>query len=87
MVVEGSIEGEPFFRREPKWSQRRKQRAALLLDHGALYIAFGYDNPSGIGGWLFVYDPATFQLRTVWSRRAKREGGRYLDVGHWPVSG
>ncbi len=86
VVVEGSIEGEPFFRREPKWSQRRKQRAALLLDHGALYIAFGYDNPSGIGGWLFVYDPATLQIRTVWSAEPNGKGGGIWMSGTGPLA-
>jgi hypothetical protein len=46
--------------------QTRKQRTALLLDHGLLYAGFGGDT-SGIAGWLFVYDAGTLALKTVWS--------------------
>jgi hypothetical protein len=86
VVVEGSIEGEAFFEHKPKWSQQRKQRAALLLDRGVLYVAFGYDNFKGIAGWLFAYDAASLQLRTLWSPEPNGKGGGIWMSGTGPVA-
>ena len=61
--VQGAINGTQFFR---NGLQVRKQRAALLLDRGLLYVGFGGDS-GGQSGWLFVYDAATLALKTVWS--------------------
>ena len=63
VVINGTVNGTQFF---VNGQQHRKQRSALLLDHGLLYVPFGGDNP-GMAGWLFVYDAATLGFRTVWS--------------------
>jgi hypothetical protein len=60
VVVAGAFSGNTFS------PQTRKQRSALLLDHGSLYVAFGGDN-AGMAGWLFVYDAASLTLKAVWS--------------------
>jgi hypothetical protein len=86
VVIEGSVEGESFTEHKAKWHQTRKQRAGLLLDHGELYVAFGFDNPKGIAGWLFVYDGANLQLRTVWSPEPKGKGGGIWMSGTGPVA-
>jgi hypothetical protein len=70
VVIQGSVTANgqktAFFSGAPGAKQTRKQRAALLLDHGLLYVAFGGDT-NGMAGWLFVYDAATLMLKTVWS--------------------
>jgi hypothetical protein len=85
-VVEGSIGAEPFTEHKAGWHQHRKQRAALLLDQGFLYVAFGFDNSKGIGGWLFVYDAASLKLRTVWSPEPNGKGGGIWMSGTGPVA-
>ena len=77
-VIEGSVGDSAFTQHGKNWKQLRKQRAGLLLDRGSLYVGFGGDNPSGIAGWLFVYDATTLQLRTVWS---PEPGGK--SAGIW----
>ncbi len=86
VLVEGSIEGESFSENKVEWHQTRKQRAGLLLDRGELYVAFGFDNPKGIAGWLFVYDAANLKLRTVWSPEPKGKGGGIWMSGTGPVA-
>lgn len=86
VILEGSVEGEPFAEHNAKWRQIRKQRAGLLLDRGVLYVAFGFDNPKGIAGWLFAYDAASLQLRTVWSPEPKGKGGGIWMSGTGPVA-
>lgn len=86
VIVDGSIQGESFVEHKPHWTETRKQRAALLLDRGELYAAFGFDNSKGIAGWLFVYDAASLQLRTVWSPEPKGKGGGIWMSGTGPVA-
>ncbi len=43
---------------------KQKQRPALLLDRGVVYVGFGGD---GSRGSLFAYDAATLQQRAFWS--------------------
>ena len=85
-VIEGSVAESSFTQNGKNWKQLRKQRAGLLLDHGSLYIAFGGDNSGGIAGWLFVYDAATLQLRTVWSPEPGGKSGGIWMSGTGPVA-
>ena len=96
-LVQGSVAGTNFAGTHGGFVQTRKQRAALLLDHGNVYVAFGGDNPGGMAGWLFVYDASTLALKAVWSPTpggrnggiwmggqgpaADRDGAIYLAVG------
>lgn len=86
VVMEGAVEGESFTEKRAQWHQARKQRAGLLLDNGELYVAFGFDNPKGIAGWLFVYDAASLKLHTVWSSEPKGKGGGIWMSGTGPVA-
>jgi hypothetical protein len=85
-VIEGSVGDSAFTQHGKNWKQLRKQRAGLLLDHGSLYIAFGGDNSGGIAGWLFVYDAASLQLRTVWSPEPGGKSGGIWMSGTGPVA-
>lgn len=85
-VVDGSVDDSSFVQHKSGWTQPRKQRAALLLDHGSLYVAFGGDNPHGIAGWLFVYDAASLQLRTVWSPDPDGKSGGIWMSGTGPLA-
>ncbi len=58
----------------------------MLFDHGSVYVAFGGDNEGGIAGWLFVYDAATLQLRTVWSPEPGGKSGGIWMSGTGPVA-
>ena len=43
------------------------QRAALLLDHGTIYIAFASHADLGpFHGWLFAYDALSLRQKAVW---------------------
>ena len=86
VVVDGSVGDTSFVQHKSGWTQTRKQRAALLLDHGSLYVAFGGDNPHGIAGWLFVYDAANLQLRTVWSPDPNGKSGGIWMSGTGPLA-
>jgi hypothetical protein len=86
VVIEGSVGPSSFVQHDKDGKQLRKQRAALLLDHGFLYIAFGGDNSGGIAGWLFVYDAANLQLRTVWSPEPGGKSGGIWMSGNGPVA-
>jgi hypothetical protein len=86
VVIEGSVAESSFTEHNKNWKQQRKQRAGLLLDHGSLYVAFGGDNSSGIAGWLFVYDAASLQLRTVWSPEPGGKSGGIWMSGTGPVA-
>jgi hypothetical protein len=86
MVIEGSVAESSFTEHNNNWKQLRKQRAGLLLDHGSLYIAFGGDNSGGVAGWLFIYDAASLQLRTVWSPEPGGKSGGIWMSGTGPVA-
>jgi hypothetical protein len=86
VVTEGSAERSSFVQHDKDWRQLRKQRAALLLDHGSVYVAFGGDNSKGIAGWLFVYDAANLQLLTVWTPELGGKSGGIWMSGNGPVA-
>ena len=86
VVIEGAVGESSFTQHGKNWKQERKQRAGLLLDHGSVYVAFGGDNEGGIAGWLFVYDAANLQLRTVWSPEPGGKSGGIWMSGTGPVA-
>lgn len=86
VVIQGAIAGRNFADNRTGWKQQRKQRAALLLADGALYIAFGGDNPEGAAGWMFVYDAATLALKTVWSPTPNGHNGGIWQSGQGPAA-
>jgi hypothetical protein len=87
VVIAGSV-GRAVFDRtgEAGWQQVRKQRAALLLSNGMLYVAFGGDNPTGLAGWLFVYDASTLAFKTVWSPTPDGTNGGIWQSGQGPAA-
>lgn len=86
VVVSGSTGGQSFVQTNPGWTQQHKQRAGLLLDHGALYVMFGGDNAKVQAGWLFVYDAATLALRAVWSPTPGGNNGGLWMSGNGPLA-
>jgi len=79
VVVDGKV-GSQSFAPPAGETQTARQRAGLLLSGGLLYAAFGMDNPDQAGGWLFVYDAATLELKTVWSPTPNgRDGGIWMS--------
>jgi len=87
VVITGSVGRADFDKTgAPGWQQVRKQRAALLLDNGMLYVAFGGDNPTGLAGWLFVYDAATLAFKTVWSPTPNGINGGIWQSGQGPAA-
>ena len=61
------------------------QRAALLLDNGHVYIAFGSHH--GLGnyhGWLFSYDASTLQQNSVFNVTPKSLHGGIWQSGGGP---
>jgi hypothetical protein len=87
IVVQGSV-GSHNFVQNPPSKQVRKQRAALLLSNGMLYVGFGGDAPpnSGLAGWLFVYDAATLALKTVWSPTPNGNNAGIWQGGQGPAA-
>jgi hypothetical protein len=86
VVVSGQIGNQTFAVGPNGPPQLRKQRAALLLSNGLLYVAFGGDNHEGLAGWLFVYDAPTLALKTIWSPTpAGRNGGIWM-AGDGPAA-
>lgn len=86
VVIEGSVAGVSFVENLPGWKQLRKQRAALLLSNGSLYVAFGGDNHEALAGWMFVYDAATLALKTIWSPTPGGHNGGIWQSGQGPAA-
>ncbi len=56
------------------------QRAALLLDHGRLYVAFAsYGDFGAYHGWVIAYDATTLKQTGSWVYHPQRLPGRHLD--------
>src|SRR5262245_41579178 len=60
-----------------------KQRAALLLSKGVLYIAFGGD---GNRGAMFAFDAATLGQLALWSSTPTGEDGGIWQSGQGPAA-
>src|ERR1700733_13737384 len=74
VTIQGTVGDQTFAGNSNGWIQRRKQRAALLLANGLLYVGFGGDVGQGqnlLAGWLFVYDAKNLALKTLWSPTPK----------------
>jgi hypothetical protein len=61
----------------------QKQRSALLLAGGMLYIALGGD---GMRGNVFAYDSATLQQRAFWLTTPKGKSGGIWQSGQGPAA-
>jgi hypothetical protein len=61
----------------------QKQRAALLLANGIVYIGFGGD---GNRGALFAYDAATLSQRAFWSSTPTGKSGGIWQSGQGPAA-
>lgn len=62
---------------------KHKQRAALLLHQGLIYIAFGGD---GNKGAMFVFDAATLTQRAFWSSTPTGTDGGIWQSGQGPAA-
>jgi hypothetical protein len=64
-------------------TSQQKQRAALLLDHGVLYIAFGTNRETDntMHGWLLAYDAATLTRKAVWNVTPTSHNGGVWQAG------
>src|ERR1700693_5960051 len=58
-------------------SVERKQRAALLLVNGVVFIGFGTiaESASTARGWLIAVDTARFQVSAAWASASRGRGG------------
>ena len=61
----------------------QKQRAALLLNRGALYVAFGGD---GNRGCVFVFDAQNLRQLAFWSVTPTGDNGGIWQSGHGPAA-
>ncbi len=69
-------------------TSQQKQRAALLLDHGVLYIAFSSNRESDrtMHGWMLAYDAATLRKRAVWNVTPTGYNGGIWQAGSGPAA-
>lgn len=74
---------EPCKKQNPFNPCFHKQRAALLLDRGVLYVAFGGD---GNRGALFAFDAETLAQRAVWSSTPTGKDGGIWQSGQAPAA-
>ena len=69
-------------------SAHRKQRAALLLVNGAVFIGFGTiaESSSTARGWLVVVDTTTFKIAATWTATSRGSGGGIWHSGSGPAA-
>jgi hypothetical protein len=69
-------------------TSQQKQRAALLLKNGILYIAFATNRETDntLHGWLFAYDAATLQQKAVWNVTPNSHNGGIWQAGSGPAA-
>jgi hypothetical protein len=68
-------------------SLRANQRAALLLNNGTVYVAFGaYCNFDNDNGWLLAYDAKTLQPRAAFSTSPTGSEGGIWGGGGGPAA-
>ena len=67
---------------------QQKQRAALLLKDGVLYIGFATNRETDntMHGWLFAYDAATLQQKAVWNVTPNSHNGGIWQAGSGPAA-
>jgi hypothetical protein len=69
-------------------SKQQKQRAALLLDNGVLYIGFSTNRESGgnLHGWLLAYDAHSLKQKGVWNVTPTDVNGGIWQAGSGPAA-
>ena len=69
-------------------SMERKQRAALLLAEGAVFVAFGTiaESAATARGWVIAVDTARFQVSATWTSTARGSGGGIWHSGGGPAT-
>lgn len=69
-------------------SAHRKQRAALLLSNGTLFIAFGtiQETAATARGWVIAVDTASFKVTAAWTSTARGSGGGIWHSGAGPAA-
>ncbi|MEI7996018.1 MAG: hypothetical protein WCH01_14065, partial [Methylococcaceae bacterium] len=69
-------------------ASQQKQRAALLLDNGVLYIGFSTNRESGgnLHGWLLAYDAHTLKQKAVWNVTPTGINGGIWQAGSGPAA-
>jgi hypothetical protein len=67
---------------------QQKQRAALLLDRGVLYIGFSTNRETGgtMHGWLLAYDAATLKQKAAWNVTPTAVNGGIWQAGSGPAA-
>jgi hypothetical protein len=67
---------------------QQKQRAALLLDNGVLYIGFStnHENDGKLHGWLLAYDAASLTQKAVWNVTPTKTNGGIWQAGSGPAA-
>jgi hypothetical protein len=67
---------------------QQKQRTALLLDNGVLYLGFSTNLETGgnLHGWLLAYDAATLKQKAVWNVTPTRINGGIWQAGSGPAA-
>jgi hypothetical protein len=69
-------------------SAERKQRAALLLLNGTVFMAFGTvaETAKTARGWLIAVDTAKFQVTATWTSTSHGSGGGIWGSGGGPAA-
>jgi PQQ enzyme-like repeat protein len=69
-------------------SAERKQRAALLLANGAVFIGFGTiaESAATARGWLIAIDTASFKVTATWTSTSRGSGGGIWHSGAGPAA-
>jgi hypothetical protein len=69
-------------------SAHRKQRAALLLVNGTVFIAFGTiaETAATARGWLIAVDAASFKVSAAWTSTSRGSGGGIWHSGGGPAA-
>ena len=69
---------------------QQKQRAALLLNDGVLYIGFASNRENDprvvLHGWLLAYDAATLKQTAVWNVTPTKRNGGIWQAGSGPAA-
>ena len=67
---------------------QQKQRAALLLSGGVLYVGFATnrETDNSMHGWLLAYDATTLQQRAVWNATPNTHNGGIWQAGSGPAA-
>jgi hypothetical protein len=69
-------------------TSQQKQRAALLLKDGVLYLGFASNRETdkSMHGWLLAYDAATLQQKAVWVTTPTSFNGGIWQAGSGPAA-